>query len=97
MVEVIFQFEVPKEKQEEFIQFVKEGPKPFWESRGCLGYNVWQAAGEDHFMKRMEFPDMPAVEEIVPAGEKDPEGAAIIKKFQSYIKNMSRKPFIKLT
>jgi len=45
MVELVFMFEVPKEKQEEFLNFVKTGTKPYWESHGCLGYNVWQALG----------------------------------------------------
>ena len=97
MVEVVFFFEVPKETQEEFLNFVKTGTKPYWESHGCLGYNVWQALGEESFIKRMEFPDMDTVQKVFSAGEQDPEGKALIKKFDSLVKNLSRKPFIKLT
>ena len=32
MIEVIFTFEVEKEKQEEFLEVVKTGTKPWWES-----------------------------------------------------------------
>jgi quinol monooxygenase YgiN len=97
MVEVIFTFEVEKEKQEEFLNFVKTGTKPWWESHGCLGYNVWQAAGEDTFMKRMEFQDLATMEKVMPANEKDPECRALIDKFESYTINISRKPYIKMT
>ena len=97
MVEVIFTFEVEKERQEEFINFVKTGTKPWWESHGCLGYNVWQAAGENAFMKRMEFTDMATMEKVMPANEKDPECRALIDKFESYTINIARKPWIKMT
>ena len=97
MVELVFMFEVPKEKQEEFLNFVKTGTKPYWESHGCLGYNVWQALGEDSFIKRMEFSDMATFEKVLPAGEQDPEGRAVIEKFGSFVKNLSRKAYIKLT
>ena len=97
MVELVFFFEVPKETQEEFLNFVKTGTKPYWESHGCLGYNVWQALGEDSFIKRMEFADMAALEKAGSAAEQDPEGKAFIEKFNSLVKNMSRKPFMKLT
>jgi quinol monooxygenase YgiN len=97
MVELIFTFEVPKERQEEFLNHVKTGTKPYWESHGCLGYNVWQAVGEDSFMKRMEFPDMATLEKVVPAVEQDPVGKALIEKWDSFCENILRKPYIKLT
>jgi len=97
MVEIIFTFEVANEKQEEFLNFVKTGTKAYWESHGCAAYNVWQAAGENTFMKRMEFPDMATVEKVVPVNEQDPECIALIEKFESYTINLSRKPYIKMT
>jgi quinol monooxygenase YgiN len=97
MVNIIFSFEVAKENQEEFLSFVKSGTKPWWEAHGCLGYNVWQAAGENAFVKIMEFPDMATMEKVVPANEKDPECKALIEKFESYTINISRKPFVKMT
>jgi len=97
MVEVIFTFEVAKERQEEFLNFVKTGTKPWWESHGCLSYDVWQAAGENAFMKRMAFSDMATMEKVMPGNEKDPECRALIDKFESYTINISRKPWIKMT
>ena len=97
MVEWIFMFNVPKERQKEFLNFVKTGTKPWTESHGCLGYNVWQAVGEDTFMKRMEFKDMAAFEKFRPLGEQNQEFKALIEKFQSYIENAVIKPYIKLT
>lgn len=40
MVEVIFTFEVAKERRGEFLAFVKAGTKPWWVSYGCLAYDV---------------------------------------------------------
>ena len=97
MIEVIFTFEVEKDRQEEFLSFVKAGTKRYWESHGCLGYNIWQAVGENNFMKRMEFPDMETLEKIMPVNEQDPECKALIEKFESYTIGISRKPWIKMT
>ncbi len=96
MVEVIFTFEVAKENQEEFLRFVKSGTKPWWESHGCLSYTVWQAAGENAFMKRMAFSDMAAVKKVMSANEENHECRALIDQFESYVINISRKPFIRM-
>jgi hypothetical protein len=56
-----------------------------------------KAAGEDTFMKRMEFQDLATMEKVMPANEKDPECRALIDKFESYTINISRKPYIKMT
>jgi quinol monooxygenase YgiN len=97
MVEVVFSFEVSKERQEEFLKFVKSGTKPWWESHGCLAYDVWQAAGENAFMKTMRFPDLATMKKIMPANEQDPTCKALIQKFESYVTNISRKPYVKMT
>jgi len=36
MVKVVFTFKVPKEKQAEFLEFVKSGTKPWWECRALI-------------------------------------------------------------
>jgi quinol monooxygenase YgiN len=97
MVQVVFTFEVLKDKQEEFLKFVKSGTKPWWESHGCQAYNVWQAAGENAFIKTMEFSDLATVKKIMPANEADPECRALIRKFESYVTNISRKPYVRMT
>ncbi len=97
MVQVVFTFEVSKDKQEEFLNFVKSGTKPWWESHGCLAYNVWQAAEENAFIKTMEFPDLATMKKVMPANEADPKCRALIQKFESYVTNISRKPYVKMT
>ena len=97
MVEVVFSFEVSSERQGEFLEFVKSGTKPWWESHGCLAYDVWQAAGENAFMKTMRFPDLATMQKIMPANEQDPTCKALIQKFESYVTRISRKPYVKMT
>jgi len=97
MVEIIFTFEVAKEKQADFFGFVKTGTKPYWESNGCSAYNVWQAVDENVFMKRMEFPDMETVGKVMAKAESDPEAKALVEKFESLVTNLTRKPYIKMT
>lgn len=97
MVKVVFSFEVPKERQKEFIDFVMTGTKPWWESHGCLAYDVWQADGENAFIKTMDFADKDTMAKIMPVNEQDPECKALIEKFESYTVNITRKPFIKMT
>lgn len=97
MVKVIFSFEVPKEKQEEFLEFVKSGIKPYWESHGCLAYEVWQAEGETAFIKTMDFSDLQTMKTVMPAQEQNPECRALIERFESYTINLSRKSYIKRT
>jgi quinol monooxygenase YgiN len=97
MVKVVFAFEVAKENQEEFLDFVKSGTKPWWESHGCLAYDVWQAAGENAFIKTMDFADQETFQTVMPANERDPECRALIEKFESYTIDISRKPYIKMT
>ena len=96
MVEMIFQFEVAKETQEAFFKFVKEGTKPWWESHGCLSYTVWQVAGENRFMKRMRFSDMATFEKVIPVNEQDPEGKALIEKFDTFVTNVSQALYMKV-
>ena len=97
MVELVFMFTVPREKQEEFLNFVKSGTKPYWESHGCLGYNVWQARDKDSFMKRMEFQDMATFEKVLPSGEQNPEGKALIQKFHSFVENVTTRVYTRMT
>jgi hypothetical protein len=91
MVEMNFQFEVAKEKQEEFLKFVNETARPWWLSHGCDAYSLWQVAGENLFIKRMEFADMATIEKVIPANEQNPECKELIKKFDYFTENDSRR------
>ncbi len=97
MVKVIFSFEVAKEKQEEFLGFVKSGIKPYWESHGCLAYDVWQAEGENAFIKTMDFSDLQTMKTVMPTQDQDPECRALIEKFESYTIHLSRRTYIRRT
>ena len=62
MVTVIYEYDVPVEKQDEYVQATKEKIKPFWESIGCKAYDIWQVAeSETRFIKTMLFEDMSAM------------------------------------
>ena len=96
MIEMSFQFEVAKEKQDEFLKFVREIAKPWWESHGCQAYSMWQVSGENVFNKRMKFADMATLDKVIPANEQDPECKELIKKFDYFTTNDSRKIYIKV-
>ena len=46
-MEVVFTFQVEKEKQDDFIDFVRTGTKAWWEAHGCLAYTLWKVDGEE--------------------------------------------------
>jgi len=73
MVTVIYEYDVPVEKQVEYIQTTNEKIKPFWESIGCSAYDIWQVAeSETKFIKTMLFEDMSAMKETVAKKEAAP-------------------------
>ena len=73
MVKVIFQYDVPKEKQSEYLQLTQDKIKPFWESNGCKSYTVWQVAeSETAFVKEMLFESAPAMKETMALKQADP-------------------------
>jgi hypothetical protein len=41
MIIVQWQYNVPKEKFDEFVKFAKEKLKPFWESMGCKSHSMF--------------------------------------------------------
>lgn len=94
MVTVIYEYDVPVEKQAEYVQATKEKIKPFWESVGCNAYDIWQVAeSETGFVKTMLFEDMSAMKEIV-ANE---EAETFIKLYYTFAENISKKVCAKKT
>jgi hypothetical protein len=66
MVKVVFQYNVPKEKQAEYLQLTRDKIKLFWESHGCQSYTVWQVAeSETAFVKEMLFENTSAMTETM--------------------------------
>ena len=75
MVEIIHQYDIPKELQEEYLKLTREKIKPAWESRGCQAYDVWQATddGDMAIMKRMAFEDMDSMKNTLAQLQTDDE------------------------
>ncbi|MBI5583463.1 MAG: hypothetical protein HY892_06545 [Deltaproteobacteria bacterium] len=94
MVTLIFEYDIPIEKQAEYIQLTKEKIKPLWESVGCQGYDIWQVAGsETRFFKTMLFGDMSAMQATL--ARKETDSAKEI--FGKFAENVSRKVCTKKT
>jgi quinol monooxygenase YgiN len=94
MVTVIFEFDVPVEKQAEYVQATREKIKPTWESLGCNAYDIWQVAeSKTGFVKTMLFEDMAAMKETMAKKEADP----LKELLYSFAENISRKICVKKT
>jgi quinol monooxygenase YgiN len=73
MVKVVFQYNVAKEKQAEYLQITRDKIKPFWEANGCQSYTVWQVGdSETGFVKEMLFESMPGMKETMALKQADP-------------------------
>jgi hypothetical protein len=87
MVLVKMEYDVPVEKQADYIQATNEKIKPFWESIGCKAYDIWQVGeSETKFVKTMIFEDMPGMKETMANKEADPVKAI----FFQFAENVSR-------
>ena len=73
MIKVIYSYEVPSEKQDEYLKITKDEIKPFWESHGCEAYTVWLSLeGSTKFMKEMVFKDELAMQSAMKLAEAEP-------------------------
>ena len=76
MVKGVWTFEVPQEKQEEYLKITVEVIKPFWEDRGCISYQVFQDYTNPHqFVKEQVYPDKESLDRDIESAldAKDPE------------------------
>ena len=95
MVKVIFTFDVPKEKQAEFLKHSREGTKPFMEARGVLSYDVWQTEeGSPSFNKEMLFKDAAAMQKVFTMAQTDPEAKALVERWESFTVGLTRKMYV---
>lgn len=92
MVKVVFTFEVAPEKQSEYLKATAEKIKPHWESHGCQSYDVWQAEGENTFIKEMLFPDLSSRETIM--GMNDAKSNSVKALWKSFVDNVTIKTYI---
>ena len=94
MVAMIFTYDIPVEKQTEYVQVTREKIKPFWESIGCIAYDIWQVAdNETGFVKTMLFEDASQLKNSMARKEAD----AVKEIFGKFAENVSRKMCTKMT
>lgn len=92
---MVFTFDVPEEKQAEYLKATTEKIKPFWESHGCQSYDIWQTSdGEPAFMKIMLFSDLDAVKKSTEGNE---EAMPVVQLWSSFATNVSTKIYVKKT
>jgi quinol monooxygenase YgiN len=73
MVKVVFQYNVSKEKQTEYLQMTRDKIKPFWEANGCQSYTVWQVGeSQTAFVKEMLFESISGMKETMALKQADP-------------------------
>jgi hypothetical protein len=88
MVKVVFQYNIPKKTQSEYLQLTRDRIKPFWEAHGCNSYSVWSVEGsETAFVKEMLFDNMSAMKETMSLKEAEPVKEIYFK----YAVDVSRK------
>ena len=99
MVKGVWTFEVPQEKQEEYLKITIEVIKPFWEGRGCLSYQVFQDYTNPlQFVKEQVYPDKESLDRDIASAldARDLEAVKIVKLFRSYAQNIVRRRCISI-
>jgi len=94
MVKGVWIFEVPEEKQEEYLKVTVEIIKPFWERRGCLSYQVFQDYTNPlQFVKEQVYPDKESLDRDIASAQdaKDPQAVKVVNLFRSYAQNVVRR------
>ena len=95
MVKVVFTYNVPGEKREDYLKSTAEVIKPYWESHGCKSYTVWQADDESCYRKEMLFESEQARNESIGMQRNDPKAKEVVGLFGQYAVNTQRKTYIK--
>jgi quinol monooxygenase YgiN len=73
MIKVIFHYNVAVEKRQGYLQSTRKEIKPFWESHGCLSYEVWQRSDDERgFVKEMVFQDGASMKKALSLQESEP-------------------------
>jgi hypothetical protein len=73
MLKIVYSYEVPIEKHDEYLNITKDEIKPFWESHGCDAYTVWLSLeGSTRFMKEMVFKDQLTMQSTLSLAEAEP-------------------------
>ena len=95
MCKAYFYYEVAVEKQQEYLKFVSEELKPFFESRSASSYHIYQDTNPDKpttFIAEMVFDDLDSMQKTMGQHGKDPKHDAIVDRFFSFTTNAGVKP-----
>ena len=91
MVKGIWFYEVPADKQAEYLEKTKVLIKPFWEGHECLAYEVYQDPENPlQFVKIQVYQDMAAMQRdgALFFEKKDPEAVQAVETFRFYAENI---------
>lgn len=87
-VKIVFTYDVPVDRQPEYLNLTRDKIKPFWESHGCQSYSLWQPIDSPTaFVKEMVFEDRAAMEKTMALDEAKP----VKELFQNFAQGVSRK------
>jgi len=91
MLKIVFTYEVPEERQAEYLKATVETIKPYWESHGCQSYHVWQMAEKPTtFIKEMVFENRDEMQRSM-----EEEGAKPAKElFYRFASNIVRQLYV---
>jgi hypothetical protein len=99
MVKIVFMFEVPEEKQEEFLKHSREGTKPYMEAHGVISYDVWKTDEEGFpgFIKEMYVKDIAAAREVFKMRTTVPEAKELVDRWEGMTVGLKRKIYTLMT
>ncbi len=88
MYMAVFTFEVPEEKQEDYLKITVEVIKPFWEANECLSYEVFQDyfVSSTRFVKIQFYNDRETMERSLALARQDEKGKEVLSMFMQFIK-----------
>ena len=94
MVKGIWIYEVPLERQESYLKATRDAIKPFWESHGCLSYEVYRDyQTPTRFVKIQTYPDVETMERDgrLVFVDKDPGALRVVELFRSFTSTMEKR------
>ena len=95
MLKAYFYYDIPTEKQTDYLKFVAEELKLFFQSRGARTYAVYQNVNpknSTNFMAEMIFDDAEKMQKTMGLHGKDPEYDAMVQRFFSFVTEPGVKP-----
>ena len=95
LVKTYFYYEIAVEKQPEYLKFVAEELKPFFEAHGARSYDIYQNAKPENstsFIAEMLFDDMPTMQKTLALHGSDPKYDAMVHRFFSFVSEPGVKP-----